>query len=518
MALGLELSALVAVAFAVSWALTPLTGRVATWLNFVDRPDGQHKVHARLTPLGGGLPVLAGVLISVLLALVVPNHWMEYLRWQSGNLLGLLLASLLLCGVGLVDDFRPLRGRQKLAAQIAAVAIMVSFGLRIERLSLFGLEFELGLFEVPFTLFWMLGAINAVNLLDGIDGLAASVGVILSGTVAALAIQTGHSTEAVVALALAGSLLGFLCFNFPPAKIFLGDAGSMLIGLVTGFLAIQASLKGPATVALAAPIAIFAIPIFDSGVAILRRKLTGRSIYHSDLGHLHHCLVRRGCSSVRTIWWIGLLCGFTAAGALVSVYFEDEWLAVTTAMAVVGALLATRVFGYTEFALLASRLTQAVRSLFVRVPRREDPAHQTTVRLQGMIHWEELWTELTGTAERLELSMMQLDVSVPILDEAFHASWHRNSGTDSDSVWHVELPLQAFGRTAGRLRMSGIGADHATECIEQLGSPLRQFRTRFLLLLGERPAAESAPDGQAPQAPREDREEIAVAFEATGSP
>ena len=193
--------------------------------------------------------------------------------------------------VGLVDDRIKLRGRLKLIGQFAAALVLVAGGLVIQRIGIFGQQIDLGLLSIPFTLFWLVGAVNAVNLLDGIDGLATMLGFILVATIAGMAALVGQTQVFVIAVVFAGSLLGFLRYNFPPATIFLGDAGSMLIGLVVGALAISGSLKGPGTVLLAAPLAVWTIPIFDSVAAILRRKLSGRSIYTTDRGHIHHRLL-----------------------------------------------------------------------------------------------------------------------------------------------------------------------------------------------------------------------------------
>src|SRR5205085_2901248 len=154
-----------------------------------------------------------------------------------------------------------------------AVAIVMGFGLQIKSIGLLGMHVDLGLLAAPFTVFWLLGAINSLNLIDGMDGLLGSIGVIVTLSMAVMALLVGQWLAACVAAALAGALLGFLCFNFPPAAIFMGDCGSMLVGLVVGVLAIQSSLKGPATVALAGPLALLVIPIFDTSAAIVRRKL-----------------------------------------------------------------------------------------------------------------------------------------------------------------------------------------------------------------------------------------------------
>ena len=166
------------------------------------------------------------------------------------------------------------------------------------------------------TIIWILGAINSLNLIDGADGWAGSIGTIFSITLGLIALINHHYVDAVIAFAIAGALLGFLRYNFPPASIYLGDAGSMVIGLVLGTLALRCSIKQAATVAFAAPLALWAIPLFDSAAAVMRRKLTGRSIYATDRGHIHHRLLTSGLSSTGVLTFIIVLCIITSFGVL----------------------------------------------------------------------------------------------------------------------------------------------------------------------------------------------------------
>jgi UDP-GlcNAc:undecaprenyl-phosphate/decaprenyl-phosphate GlcNAc-1-phosphate transferase len=162
---------------------------------------------------------------------------------------------------------------------------------------------------------------------------------------------------ACIALALAGALLGFLNYNLPPATIFLGDTGSTLIGLVIGVLAIRCSFKAPATLALATPLAVLTIPILDSTAAIIRRKLTGRSIYSTDRDHIHHCLLRKGFTNQRVLVWVAALCMLSVGGALLSLVLYNDLLAILSSVMVIGILIGTRLFGYDEWLLLKTRLT-----------------------------------------------------------------------------------------------------------------------------------------------------------------
>ncbi len=451
------LIAVTGISLLASTAFTPLVRMFAYRLGMVDRPDGVRKLQKTPIPLGGGVAIYLAFTATVIGLFVVPNPWREDLRAHWNYYAGLLASAACICVVGLLDDWKNLRGRQKLIGQIAAIAILISSGLVIRKFMIFEWQFDLGMLSIPFTAFWLLGAINALNLIDGVDGLATSIGLVFSLALATMAYKMGHQSDALIALALAGSLGGFLIYNFPPAKMYLGDAGSMLIGLVVGALAIRSSLKGPVTVALAAPTAVWAVLIFDVSMAIVRRKLTGRSVYTTDRGHLHHTLLQRGFSGPLIVVWVGMLCAFCAAGALASIVYQNDFLALGSAAAVISTLVLTRFFGHSECALLV----RSMKSLFVsmlRLPaggeRKEEPFSS---RLQGDREWDALWERLTEYAERFDLCMVQLNVNLPALHEEYHAVWKRKHGAEQDQMWHATLPLVCEdGHAIGRLRLAGL--------------------------------------------------------------
>jgi UDP-GlcNAc:undecaprenyl-phosphate GlcNAc-1-phosphate transferase len=447
-----SLLALMGTSFVVSLLLIPPAKRFAWAAGLVDHPDGRRKMHGRPMPLAGGVAVFlsTALTLSVVPMLITPVYYL-----LTGNLdmvLGLLAAGSVICLVGVADDRWKLRGRHKLLGQLVAVGIVMAFGMTVERVRLFGREFELGLLAIPFTAFWLLGAINSLNLLDGMDGLLGTVGAIVALGLALMAAWAGHWAAACVAVALAGAVIGFLWYNLPPATVFLGDCGSMLIGLVVGVLAMQSSLKGPATVALALPMALLAVPIMDTGAAILRRKLTGRSIYTTDRGHLHHCLLGHGLSSRRVLLLVGALCLVTGLGALASLALDNELFALSSAAVVIGVLVGTRLFGHAEFQLVRKRLGEYLAGLRrVGGPER---THEMEVRLQGSAGWNELWQTLTAHAGRLNWQAVCLDVNAPALHEGYHARWGRLGGA-SDDVWRAELPLTVNGQVVGRLEVAG---------------------------------------------------------------
>lgn len=475
-----------AVSILASLVLTPLARRAARRYGLLDHPDEHRKLHGDAVPLGGGVAVLLATIFAMTVVFVGSPSWRVRLSQEVDFLIGLALALTTICVVGLLDDRFGLRGRQKLVGQFTAACILLAAGLQIEHLQLFHWRFELGLLALPFTLFWLLGAVNALNLLDGMDGLASSVGIVLSSAIGIMAWLTGHPVDAILAIAIAGSLAGFLVYNCPPASIFLGDAGAMLVGLAIGALAIRCSLKGPATVALAAPTAILAVPIIDVSMAILRRKLTGRSIYATDRAHLHHSVQRRGLHGFRAVVFIGVLCAVTAGAAVISTAMNNEWLAIGGVLAVFGMLVVTRCFGHHECLLLLRRVKHLAASLMPTHPHKQKQSQQLQTRFQGVREWEELWGTLTEFADRFELRAMQLNVTLPAIDEEYHATWKRPDEPADKEYWHSDIPLIAGNVTIGRLRISGVCCDGSV-CVwmGDLIAGLKPFEQHLAELIGD---------------------------------
>ena len=473
----------------VALCVTPFVARAAKSWGLVDKPDERRKIHKSATPLSAAIPLLLPLTLTSIIAFNFSNPYSEVMAHQHRFTTGLLLAAYIIAFIGILDDRFGLRGRQKLLGQMLAIGILMSVGgLVVERISLFGHNFALGEFlAIPFTAFWLLGAVNAFNLIDGIDGLATSVGIIISGALGGMAIMNGHGEFAMFALTLSGALCGFLVFNFPPARMFLGDAGSMLIGLILGGLAIRSSLKGPATAALVVPTAIWALPIFDVSIAILRRKLTGRSLYETDHGHLHHCLMRRSQSGRRALAIAGLLCLLTAAGALTSVHMENDLMACVSAIVMMLILVVSKSFGHTELNMLFNRLRKLGSSILLRSRRQDLPeSDQLLTRFQGSREWETLWDMLTSFGSRFELDLIELNVNLPAIGEEYHAKWTSHRHVDFIRQWRSEMPLVVHGRTVGSLRVSGpINDGSVCEWMGDLISGLRPFERQMEELVQE---------------------------------
>jgi UDP-GlcNAc:undecaprenyl-phosphate GlcNAc-1-phosphate transferase len=451
--LAIAIVATFCVALTASLYLTPLVRRVALDHGFVDRPDGRRKMQNGPVALGGGSAILVSLLLgAALLSVLWLYHDIDGIE-NLKPLTGLFAATILICLVGLYDDYCEMRGRTKLFWQLIAAAIVTFAGPRVEHISLLGGEFEIGHLGALLALFWLLASINSFNLIDGVDGLATSVGVIFSVAFGVIALMMGHELDAVIAFILAGALLGFLKYNFAPASIYLGDSGSMIIGLVLGALALRSSTKEAATVAFAAPLAVWAIPMIDSLAAILRRKLTGRSIYMTDRGHIHHRLLTQGLSTRQAVAMISGLCVITSLGSLAGVFFANEWIGIVTVLFVLGTLITTRLFGHVELMLLNRQLLGIGRSI---VSGAGEKSSQATHRLQGSLQWEEkIWNALVESAERFSLTRIRLNLYLPHLHEDFYATWRRRAAGTAGKAWRMELPLVANGMSVGYLHVTG---------------------------------------------------------------
>jgi len=274
--------------------ITPIVIRVARQLNIIDTPNIR-KVHSKPVPRIGGVAIFVSMMGLVIPVLFLPNVVGDSFRLIDSKIVVVLCAAGFVFFVGLVDDVRDLRVRTKLWAQLAASIIVCSAGIRIESITITDwLILDFGWFSWPFTLFWIVGITNAINLSDGLDGLATGISAVACGVIAVLAVYNGDVVMAVLMLALLGSLTGFLFFNFNPAKIFMGDSGSLFLGFTIASSSVLCATKTETVVGLALPILALGIPIFDTLFSMLRRFIEHRSLFTPDRSHFHHRLLALG--------------------------------------------------------------------------------------------------------------------------------------------------------------------------------------------------------------------------------
>ena len=291
-------------AFLVAFLGTPLVKKLAIKVKAIDRPDAR-KVHNGLMPRLGGLAICLGFWVAILLT-----------QEPSREILGVLLGGLLIVLLGILDDTRGLSPRVKLLGQVLAACVVLYGGVRVEFLTspIAGI-IDLKYFSYFITVIWIIGVTNAVNLIDGLDGLAAGVSAIAAVTLGIVSIFEGYQEVAVLAFILAASTLGFLKYNFHPAKLFMGDTGSMFLGFNLATIAIIGLTKSATVISLFLPIVILGIPIADTFFAIIRRYFNGKPIFSPDKDHLHHRLLALGLShkhTVLAIYGVSIILGASA--------------------------------------------------------------------------------------------------------------------------------------------------------------------------------------------------------------
>ncbi|PTG85180.1 glycosyltransferase family 4 protein [Staphylococcus chromogenes] len=273
----------------VSLILTPIVIAVSKKLDIVDRPNFR-KIHTKPISMLGGSAILLSFFIGIWLGAPIERE-----------IKPLLLGAIVIYLVGLIDDLYDLKPVLKLIGQIIAASIVVVYGVTIDFISIpIGPTIHFGWLSIPITIFWIVAITNAINLIDGLDGLAAGVSTIALVTIAFIAILQGNIFIIMICSVLIGSLLGFLVFNFHPAKIFLGDSGALLLGFIIGFLSLL-GFKNITFISLFFPIVILAVPFIDTLFAMIRRVKRGQHIIQADKSHLHHKLLDLGYTHRQTV-------------------------------------------------------------------------------------------------------------------------------------------------------------------------------------------------------------------------
>jgi UDP-GlcNAc:undecaprenyl-phosphate GlcNAc-1-phosphate transferase len=274
--------------------LVPYVRLLALKRGWVDRPDGNRKRHARATPNVGGVAIAASVSVGLLLLFLFAER-VEF-EWTASKVI-VMVGALIVLVTGFYDDVYDMGFKQKFAVQIFVAYLLLHAGYRIDVTNiLFGVtdSYDQALYSIPFTLIWIVGILNAVNLIDGQDGLAAGVSIVAFASLAVLFSMQGDTHLVALSLMMIGALVGFLVYNFNPASIFMGDSGSLFIGytLATCTLALEEAPHANPILALLVPIIPLGLPLLDIGMSIVRRLLAGRSPFAPDRDHIHHRLAR----------------------------------------------------------------------------------------------------------------------------------------------------------------------------------------------------------------------------------
>ncbi|WP_404459626.1 glycosyltransferase family 4 protein [Sutcliffiella horikoshii] len=294
-----------AICFIAAILMTPLIIKLAHKVGATDKPNNR-KVHQKLMPRLGGLAIYIAFMIGFLI--VNPN--VSYAN-------AIVIAGFIIIVTGVLDDIYELSAKYKLLGQLAAALVIVLMGgIEVTYITLpFEYKLHFGILSIPLTIFWIIGITNAINLIDGLDGLAAGVSSIALLTITGMALSMGDIFVASMGLILLGSTLGFLVFNFHPAKIFMGDTGALFLGFMISVLSLL-GFKNITLLSFLVPIIILGVPISDTFFAILRRLLNKKPLSAPDKSHLHHCLLRNGYSHKQSVLIIYAIASFFALSAV----------------------------------------------------------------------------------------------------------------------------------------------------------------------------------------------------------
>ncbi len=330
--------------FIASILITPLVKKLAFKIGATDKPNNR-KVHQKIMPRLGGLAIYISFVIGVVI-----------LKPGDEFFIPILIGSTIIIITGILDDIFELSAKIKLLGQIAAALVVVLNGMQVDFINLpFGLQLEFGFLSIPITILWIVGITNAINLIDGLDGLAAGVSTIALIVISFMAILKGDVFVTSMGFILLGSTLGFLLYNFYPAKIFMGDTGALFLGYMIAVLSLL-GFKSVTALSFIVPIIVLGVPISDTFFAIIRRIVNKKPLSAPDKSHLHHCLLQFGYSHRQTVL---IIYGMSAILGLAAVIFSNS--AMWVSLLVITVLLISVELIVEKFGLVGKQYRPLIR-------------------------------------------------------------------------------------------------------------------------------------------------------------
>ncbi len=432
------------IAFTLCFISTPLCRNLFLRLDIVDRPDDVRKLHGKPIPRVGGIAIAFSYALALILLLTVAPHGARLFIRHKTLLLSLLGPAALVFVTGLVDDLVGLRPRNKLAGLAVASSLAVALGARI---TLIGSHPIADWISIPLSIFWLLACSNALNLIDGLDGLAAGVGLFATLTTLLAAILQDNIGLVMATIPLAACLLAFLRYNFNPASVFLGDSGSLTIGFLLGLFGLIWSQKSATFLGMAAPMMALAVPLLDVCLSIGRRYLSRKPIFGADRGHIHHRLLALGFTPRGVALILYGVCGIAAAFSLLYNMLSYRFQGITVILFCGLVLLGVHRLKYAEFSVVREVIS---RRTFTRVLHERvylDGLKRSMEQAQTL---DACWRIVHATCNDLRFASVEMDFA-----GSFYAGI-LDTGTEEPSCI---MTLSLGGR--GKLNLTRSDDGHA---------------------------------------------------------
>jgi UDP-GlcNAc:undecaprenyl-phosphate/decaprenyl-phosphate GlcNAc-1-phosphate transferase len=409
--------------------LTPLVRDCIGKFGFLDHPDGDRKVHATALPRVGGIAIVISYIATFGIALALPFTYTYVLRNALPNIVQLSLVAGVVFFTGVLDDLVGLNAWQKLIG-IGSAAVLAFFaGIRVDIHILHGLPAWPWL-GFAITVLWLIACTNAFNLIDGMDGLAAGVGLVATLTMLIAALTQGNLPLALATMPLAGCLLGFLRYNFNPASVFLGDGGSLLIGFMLGCYGALWSEKSVTLVALTVPLLSVSIPLLDVGLSIFRRFLRDRPIFKADRGHIHHKLLDRGLSPKRAVLTIYVICSVAAVGSLIVSATHNQYSGLIVLLFCGAAWIGIQHLEYPEFAMAGKMF---LKGKFRQIIDTETRLLEFETALAQTTNLDDCWSRVLAGTREFGFQGVRLSINGTVFEDLGSRNGH--------PVWQLRIPL-----------------------------------------------------------------------------
>ncbi len=478
-------------AFFVSVILTPIVRKRCQQKNVFDFPTEPRKIHPFPIPRLGGIAVYFAFFIPLFAIFLTTGTVYELFAQHIDVLFSLFVTSTLVFAIGVYDDIRGTTVFQKFFVQIAAAVLIYFLGFKITLLSVpFVGSVPLGILELPLTILWIVGVTNALNFVDGIDGLACGVGFFSVSTMFILSLYLHHTLTAFFAVALAGAIFGFALYNFSPASIFMGDSGSLFIGFLIATISLQGSQKSSTAVVLLIPVVALGVPIADTILAIIRRVGNGHSPFIADREHIHHKLLKMGLSSRQVTLLLYGVCSFLGITALLMTAVNNRVLALILITLSVMAIGGMKMLGYTTDMIRINTLAKERIQQKKRFLRQQKLAEEVLTDMKTVTDMTALKKAIIRYFEILEFDVGKFSSEiVKSLEFGWNSEQYEEQPGSHNGIWTITLPVRINNTRSGELLIgkqidateslleNTMLIEHLKCAIEQTLMRLREYNT-----------------------------------------